>query len=82
MCCNLANASYCISNKKYTKEEYEKIMSTLKVLTHEQLKSLVHKWNLLESKTMYASVSQLKCESCIGSSLVECADCFMTFMMK
>jgi hypothetical protein len=62
MCCNLANASYCIANKKYTKAEYEAIMTKMKVLSYEQLQSLLLKWNELEKKTMYASVDQLRCE--------------------
>lgn len=82
LCANMTNASYCIWNKQYTKEEYEKIVSKFTSPSHTLLDTLLEQFRWLYTKAVFPAADLIQSELSTGSSLVECNRCFMTFMMK
>ena len=64
-CSNLENKSYCIENKQYSKEEFEKLATNVKR-------------NWMELKSV-VGCSQKSCERCYWNDLTNCSDChFLT----
>ena len=63
-CHNLKNQQYCILNKQYTKEEYNKILPTI---TLEQIQQ--EKENIVRESTM------VRCENCTWINITDSKNC-------
>ena len=61
-CINLVNQSYCINNKQYTKEEYQKIIIDIKPESKPE-----------QEKVMWCS--QTECENSFGNNYTWCKNC-------
>ena len=68
-CVNLRNKKYCILNKQYTKEEYEKILASFNLYTRSGQEKARKEFEvfLLTQPRKYASLRN--CLNCIGDNL-------------
>lgn len=54
MCSNLRNKSYCIRNVQYTREEYFKKITELKLDSHQSRKTLYNEWrDMIQNKAVH-----------------------------
>lgn len=61
-CVNLVNQSYCINNKQYTKEEYQKAIKNIKLENR-----------LEQAKVVWCN--QIECENSFGNNYIWCRNC-------
>lgn len=69
MCTNLQRKKYCIRNKQFTKEEYEKFMSEINLGSHEQLTKCKQEYHEMIAKAHKRANLQTLCEDCEGDCM-------------
>ena len=65
----LRNKSYCIENKQYTKDEYEKIISDINLWDYEVLSEYKSKWIQLMESSVHKYAGMLNCDNVVGDDL-------------
>lgn len=73
MCVGLRNKEYCINNKQYSKEEYQKLLPDLgsrRVVDEERKKY----WEMVKN-SVHVFSHQKNCENSTGDELTNCKDC-------
>jgi len=82
-CANLVSQSYCIWNKKYTREEYFKQLEILKISNYKNFQSILNKFSkeiYLPAIHRYANI--ILSVNCTGDNITEsrnCQNCFEAF---
>ncbi len=74
-CTNLRNKSYCIENKEYSKEEYEKKVHEYGFEKRSNVISAKKRFDGLKAKAIRKENNNQKTENCSGDYLFECKDC-------
>ena len=85
MCSNLRNKEFCIKNKQYTKQEYEKIMSEILPMTYSKLEEFKKKSREFKKNSPHRSTYQINTESSTGNNLFNtknCQNCFDSVEME
>src|SRR3989344_5420519 len=72
MCVNLRQKSYCILNKQYTKEEYEKILNSYKLHTFSGRERAKKEFQKFLSKQIRRFANVINCTNCTGNGLLNC----------
>ncbi len=76
-CCNLKNKSYCIFNRQYSQEEYERLLPKYKALQPSQVLSVVEE---LQSRyPITQSISERNVNSPYGNFHYDSKNCYMVF---
>ncbi len=81
-CFGLRAKEYCIGNKQFTKEEYEKSAEDYKELTEEKIKKLQTILDDLKSKLPHVQSHIYASENCTGDGLYNCKNCTDAFDCK
>ncbi len=76
MCVNLVNQSYCIENKKYSKEEYQKKVSELSAKPFHMIQS---EFRAFVRGSIHRSSNNLSCENVSGDYLKECSNTYDSY---
>src|SRR3989344_6322135 len=77
---NLRNKQYCIRNKQYTKEEYEKELKKINLGSYKNLEILKNELEeILKDSAVHRENFNLKTTSSIGNYLTNCDKCLNTF---
>ena len=78
---NLRQKEYCIANKQYSKEEYEKYIQSLQLHTSEGLENAYSHWRKLlkEAPITYRDQEKTACEDSTGNNLKNCKNTFNSF---
>ncbi len=71
-CYNLNNKSYCIENKQYSKEEYEKILEELDLWNHKKFLQAIVKFEWMEDKFIVKNLNLKNSENCLWDALKNC----------
>ena len=80
MCWNLRNKKYCIRNKQYTPEEYEKELKRVKLDSHNSIETFKNEFqNILKSEAVHRENFNLKTTDSIGNYLTNCDECTNVF---
>ncbi|MBI4600127.1 hypothetical protein HY732_04395 [Candidatus Uhrbacteria bacterium] len=80
-CVNLRHKSYCIQNKQYTKEEYERRMHEIDLGSWDAFRKEESAWKaFLESQPLQAQ-HNVNCEDSIGILLKNCKSCYQCFAL-
>ena len=72
MCVNLRQKKYCILNKQYTKEEYEKILQSYKLETYLGREKAKKEFNDFLSKQIRRFADIRNSTNCTGNGLLNC----------
>ncbi|MFA5827189.1 MAG: hypothetical protein WC839_01660 [Candidatus Paceibacterota bacterium] len=72
-CINGHNLTYCIENKKYSKEEYEKKKTEI-LSSHENIEKAKEKYNEIRSKAIVKYSVSTKCNNVTGNFIYNCHD--------
>jgi len=75
LCSNLRNKNYCIENKEYSKEEYEKRLAEFEINKRSNVDEYLKKYKQLKLSAIRKENNNLKTENCTGDYLVECKNC-------
>ena len=70
MCANLRQKKYCILNKQYSKEEYEKILESYKLNTYSGSEKAKKEFTEFLSKQIRRFADILNCVNCTGQGLI------------
>ena len=82
MCYNLRNKQYCIRNKQYTKEEYDKELKKINLGSHKNLEILKNEFeNILKNNAVHRENFNLKTTDSLGNYLTNCDKCINTFVL-
>ncbi len=77
---NLRNKQYCIRNKQYTKEEYEKEISKIKLDSYENVQKLKEEFErIIKEEVVHRENFNLKSYNSTGDYLSEVKDCTNCF---
>ncbi len=80
MCWNLRNKSYCILNKQYSKEEYEKKIKEYNLGSYQVVQELKKKFaDILQKEAIHRENIDFKTVDCTGNYIDEsknCHDCY------
>jgi len=79
LCVNLVNGKYCIWNKQYTKEEYFKKLTELKLNTFSDIKKLEKEFIEFRKKFPVKAVAGVKSEKVSGNWLSNCKNVLQSF---
>lgn len=79
LCSNLKNASYCIRNKHYSKEEYLKLKDELITGSSVQRQALLNELVELKKSRVVKYAHVLNCQDCEGEYLQNCKNCINCF---
>jgi hypothetical protein len=80
MCWNLRNKKYCIRNKQYTKEDYEKEQKNLKLDSYQNTETLKAEFeNILKRDAVHRENFNLKTTNSVGNYLTNCDKCVNVF---
>lgn len=71
-CAGLRNKEYHIENKKYSKEEYEKIVNKELLTSYENFKKIEKEYYDFLSKVPHRALFNKNAENCIGNKLYNC----------
>lgn len=71
-CVNLVNQSYCILNKKYSKEEYQEKIKELKLNTASGIESFKRQFEEFKKEFPFKSIHSLKSNNVSGNWIVNC----------
>ena len=74
-CVNLNHKEYCILDKQYTKEEYEKILSGIDLTNDEVLKNVISKLKNLKKELPHRCYIGTNNEDVSGNYIFNCKDC-------
>lgn len=78
-CTNLRNKSYCIFNKQYTKEEYQKFISENNLGDRGILEKIKKEFKDLYSKSIHKYAHLIKTENVIGDNVENSQNCYYCF---
>jgi len=81
-CFGLKMKQYCILNKQYTKEDYEKIMSEYLPLTSEKVTNLRKQFDELKKDLPHIQSHIYACENCSGEAVYNSKNCQYSFDTK
>jgi len=81
-CFGLKMKEYCILNKQYDREEYEKIAEDFKYLTPEKIEDLKQRLNKLKETLPHVASHIYASENCSGESVYNCKNCHHAFDSK
>ncbi|PIR68935.1 hypothetical protein COX93_01040 [Candidatus Nomurabacteria bacterium CG_4_10_14_0_2_um_filter_30_12] len=73
LCTNGRNLTYCIENKRYTKEEYEQKKAEI-LSSHKNIQKTKEKYIEIRSKVIVKFASTVKCNKVAGDYLYNCHD--------
>ncbi len=77
---NLRNKQYCIRNKQYSKEEYEKELKNARFDSYENIEKLKQEFeDILKNKAVHRENLNLKTTASIGNYMTNCDKCVNTF---
>ena len=76
-CFNLRGKNYCVNNRQYSPEEYEKEKAKISLSNH--LPLLQKKWKEMLLQIPHLALHGIKNENCIGDYLNSCSNCFSCF---
>ncbi len=77
---NLRNKQYCIRNKQYTKEEYEKELETIRFDSYENLQKLKNEFeDILKSEGVHRENFNIRCTDSSGNYMTDCDKCVNVF---
>ena len=80
MCHNLRNKQYCIRNKQYSKENYEKKLSEIKLDSYKSVESLKDEFEyMLKKNAVHRENFNLKTTNSTGNYLNNCDKCINCF---
>src|SRR3989338_9805543 len=80
MCWNLRNKQYCIRNKQYIKEEYEKELKNIKLDSYKNVENLkVEFEDILKQKAVHRENFNLKKTNSVGNYMTNCDKCVNVF---
>jgi hypothetical protein len=79
LCSNLANASYCIRNQKYTREEYMKLKDEMITGSQKQRDALMKEFLEIRNKRKVKFAHIVNCQDSEGEYLANCKNCFNCF---
>lgn len=83
LCCfGLRNKEYCILNKQYSREEYEKFFEDYKILNWEKIKFLQKKLDELKIQLPHVQSHIYGSENCSGDNVYNCKNCDFAFDAK
>jgi len=80
MCFGLTNAQYCILNKQYSKEEYERKMSEIDLGNRKILNEMISQWKTELSNYESKENHNIGAENCSGEYILNsksCHDCYI-----
>lgn len=78
-CVSLRNKSYCIFNKQYTKEEYNKWLAEHDIGNRDVLVFIAKESDNLYSKTIHRFAQLVKTENCVGDNIENSQNCYYCF---
>ena len=81
-CFGLRKKEYCIGNEQLSKEEYEKMATKCKQLSHENIKYLKKMLDDLKAKLPHMQSHTYNCEDSSGDGLYNCKNCTNAFDCK
>jgi hypothetical protein len=77
---NLRNKQYCIRNKQYSKDEYEKELQNIKLDSYNNLEALKEEFkNILKIKAVHRENFNLKTTTSVGNYMTNCDNCINVF---
>ena len=77
---NLRNKQYCIRNKQYTKEEYEKELKKIRFDSYEDIENLKKEFqNILKEQAVHRENFNLRTTNSTGNYLSDCDKCVNCF---
>jgi len=80
MCWDLRNKRYCIRNKQYTKEEYEKELAKVNLGSYKNIQDLKNEFeNILKNEAVHRENFNLKTANSIGNYMTNCDKCVNVF---
>jgi hypothetical protein len=79
LCINLRNAEYCFENKKLTKEEYEKRVAALRLVTASGTMNAGARLSKLKAKSIVPALWGNTLENVSGNYLSECKNVLCSF---
>ncbi len=79
LCSNLSHKQYCIRNKQYTKEDYEKELANFNFGSYREVEKLRQEFDDLCQNKIVKFATQINCEDCEGDDLLECKDVKKSF---
>lgn len=81
-CFGLKNKQYCVLNKQYSREYYEKIESDSKLLTSAKIQTLCQELANLKKDLPHIQSHIYASENCSGEAVYNCKNCKYTFDSK
>ena len=81
-CFGLRNKQYCIFNRQYTKEDYEKLKPEYEYLTSDKIVSIKQKLDALKKDIPHVQSHIYASENCTGESVYNSRNCFGAFDCK
>jgi hypothetical protein len=79
MCSNLVRKNYCVRNKQYSKEEYQKIMNGIDFGSEKDIEALKNEFKEMREKSLKKAVEGFNHEGSTGNYLINtknCKNCF------
>lgn len=78
-CINIYEKNYCILNKQYSKEEYEKIINNL---TEESAQKILEEFEDLKKKSPHRAINIINGENCTGDFIRSCKNVKDSFFVE
>ncbi len=82
MCCNLRDKSYYIKNKKYTKDQYEKIVENMNISSYQMIRKLKSYFPEMMKTAIVSNLDIIGSENCTGDQIINCNNCFQSYVMQ
>ncbi len=79
LCSNLRNQKYCILNKKYSKEEYEKLKETYLNGSFLTRQKNIELFKELKLNSIHKENSNIQTKDCTGNNIWNCDNCKKSF---
>jgi hypothetical protein len=80
MCYNLRNKQYCIRNKQYTKEEYEKELKNIDLSSYKNVEFLKNEFEVfLKNEAIHRENFNIRTTNSTGNYLTDCDKCVNCF---
>ncbi len=81
MCWNLNGQEYCFMNKKYSKEEYEKLVASFSLGSKERLQKAIEQWNQERKNYPKPENHNISAEDCTGEYILNSKNCHDIYIM-
>jgi len=82
LCFNLRHKKYCILNKQYTKEEYERLKNQYVIATHEGIEKMKKIFEEESKKYPKRCNRNISTEDCTGDLIIQSRNCQECFIMN